>query len=137
MADAESFSVTARRLKSQSSITVRELAEVCCTSESTVSRYLNGQIVPPKETADRMIQTLRAARVMDDPPLRIESEDVGQVLEKVERMYSERIQDIQTTLDYERKQKRAYFVVMLAVICFFLAVTMFDVLNGSVGWFRH
>lgn len=74
---------------------------------------------------------------MDDPPLRIESEDVGQVLEKVERMYSERIQDIQTTLDYERKQKRAYFVVMLAVICFFLAVTMFDVLNGSVGWFRH
>ena len=137
MEQGESFSAIARRLKSQSDITIRELATACCVSESTLSRYLNGQIVPPKETADRMIQTLRAARVMDDPPLRIESEDVGQVLEKVERMYSERIQDIQTTLDYERKQKRAYFVVMLAVICFFLAVTMFDVLNGSVGWFRH
>ena len=74
---------------------------------------------------------------MDDPPLRIESEDVGQALEKVEGMYLERIQDIQATLEYERKQKRAYFIVMMVVICFFLAVTMFDVLNGSVGWFRH
>nr|WP_322354011.1 hypothetical protein [Paratractidigestivibacter sp.] len=84
-----------------------------------------------------MIQTLRAARVMDDPPLRIESEDVGQALEKVEGMYLDRIQDIQATLEYERKQKRAYFIVMMVVICFFLAVTMFDVLCGDVGWFRH
>lgn len=84
-----------------------------------------------------MIQTLRAARVMDDPPLRIESEDVGQALEKVEGMYLERIQDIQETIDYERKQKRAYFIVMMVVICFFLAVMAFDALNGDVGWFRH
>ena len=95
----ESFSATARRLKSQSDITIRELATACFISESTTSRYLNGQIVPPKETADRMIQTLRAARVMDDPPLRIESEDVGQALKKVEGMYLERIQDIQATLE--------------------------------------
>lgn len=137
MADAESFSVTARRLKSQSSITVRQLAETCCISESTMSRYLNGQIVPPKETADRMIQTLRAARVMDDPPLRIESEDVGQALEKVEGMYSERIRDIQATLEYERKQKRVYFIIMLVVICAFLAIMFVDILDGSIGWFRH
>lgn len=137
MEDAESFSVTARRLKSQSSITVRQLAETCHISESTTSRYLNGQIVPPKETADRMIQTLRAARVMDDPPLRIESEDAGHALERIEKVYLERIQDIQATIAYECRQKRAYFIVMLAIICLFLAVTTMDVLNGNVGWFRH
>lgn len=102
-----------------------------------MSRYLNGQIVPPKETADRMIQTLRAARVMDDPSLRIESEDVGHALERIEKVYLERIQDIQATIAYERRQKRAYFFVMLAIICLFLAVTTVDVLNGNVGWFRH
>lgn len=137
MEQGESFSAVARRLKSQSSITVRQLAEICCTSESTMSRYLNGQIVPPKGTADRMIQTLRAARVMDDPSLRIESEDVGHALERIEKMYLERIQYIQATLAYERRQKRAYFIVILAIICLFLAVMAFDVLNGSVGWFRH
>lgn len=137
MEQGESFSAVARRLKSQSSITVRQLAEICCTSESTMSRYLNGQIVPPKETADRMIQTLRAARVMDDPSLRIESEDVGHALERIEKVYLERIQDIQATIAYERRQKRAYFFVMLAIICLFLAVTTVDVLNGNVGWFRH
>ena len=137
MADAESFSAIARRLKSQSDITVRELAEACFISESTTSRYLNGQIVPPKETAGRMIQTLRAARVVDDPPDRAESGDAEHALARVEKMYLERIRDIQTTLDYERKQKRTYYIVMLAVICVFLAVTIFDVLNGSVGWFRH
>lgn len=137
MADAESFSAIARRLKSQSDITVRQLAEACFISESTTSRYLNGQIVPPKETADRMIQTLRAARVVDDPPDRAESGDAEHALERVEKMYLERIRDIQTTLDYERKQKRTYYIVMLAVICVFLAVTMFDVLCGDVGWFRH
>lgn len=137
MEQGESFSAVARRLKSQSSITVRELAEICCTSESTMSRYLNGQIVPTKGTADRMIQPLRAARVMDDPPLRIESEDAGHALERIEKMYLERIQYIQATIAYERRQNRAYFFVMLAIICLFLAVMAFDVLNGSVGWFQH
>lgn len=137
MEQGESFSATARRLKSQSDITIRALAEACCVSESTLSRYLNGQIVPPKETADRMIQTLRAARVMDDPSLRIESEDAGHALERIEKVYLERIQDIQATIAYECRQKRAYFIVMLAIICLFLAVTTVDVLNGNVGWFRH
>lgn len=131
------FCAVARRLKSQSDITIRELADICYTSESTMSRYLSGRVVPPPDVAQRVIQALRSARYEDDPDTDGSSDDARLFFARLESVYEQRISGIRAAIEYERRQKRAYHAVMMIVLCLIVGVMTLDVLIGTIGWFRH
>ena len=131
------FCAVARRLKSQSDITIRELAETCYTSESTMSRYLSGRVVPPPDVAQRVIQALRSARYEDGPDTDGSSDDARLFFARLESVYEQRISGIRAAIEYERRQKRAYHAVMMIVLCLIVGVMTLDVLISTIGWFRH
>ena len=104
-----------------------------------MSRYLSGEIDPPSSVADKAIAHLetaaRATECVDDA--KEEDAEMGALLDKIEAMYLERIKELLEHLAYERRQKRTYFIVMLAAISFIIILMLVDILNGNVGWFRH
>lgn len=139
MEQDEPFQLKAKRIKARCNVSVTELAEACGVSKSSMSRYLSGEVDPPSSVADKAIAHLetavRATACVDDA--KEEDAEMGALLDKIEAMYLERIKELLTHLDYERRQKRTYFIVMLAAISFIIILMLVDILNGNVGWFRH
>ncbi len=139
MEQDEPFQLKAKRIKARCNVSVTELAEACGVSKSSMSRYLSGEVDPPSSVADKAIAHLETARrataCFDDA--KEEDAEMGALLDKIEAMYLERIKELLAHLDYERRQKRTYFIVMLAAISFIIILMLVDILNGNVGWFRH
>ena len=139
MEQDEPFQLKAKRIKARCNVSVTELAEACGVSKSSMSRYLSGEVDPPSSVADKAIAHLETARrvaaCFDDA--KEEDAEMGALLDKIESMYLERIKELLAHLDYERRQKRTYFIVMLAAISFIIILMLVDILNGNVGWFRH
>ena len=139
MEQDEPFQLKAKHMKDRCKMSVTELAAACGVSKSSMSRYLSGEVDPPSSIADKAIAHLetatRATECFDDA--KEEDAEMGALLDKVESLYLERIKELLEHLAYERRQKRAYFIVMLAAISFIIIVMLVDILNGNVGWFRH
>lgn len=139
MEQDEPFQLKAKRMRDRCRMSVTELATACHVSKSSMSRYLSGEIDPPSSIADKAIAHLetavRATECVDDA--KEEDAEMGALLDKIEAMYLERIKELLEHLAYERRQKRTYFIVMLAAISFIIILMLVDILNGNVGWFRH
>ena len=60
------FAKAAKELKEETRVTLREIAATCNSSESMVSRYINGQSEPPPDIADAIMQMLRSEKAAQD-----------------------------------------------------------------------
>lgn len=52
------FSERAKPLKEKSGLTLNEIASSCNISESMVSRYINGSVIPPEDVARKILEIL-------------------------------------------------------------------------------
>ena len=119
------FSERAKPLKDKSSMTLAEIAEECNISESMVSRYINGKIVPPADIAEKMLELLGGAA----PERKQESDDMGIVIDRISAMYENQIKVLQ-----REKYVLAGLVIVLFIVILYLCI---DALHGNWGFFQY
>ena len=132
------FSERAKPLKDKSKLTLSEIAVACNISESMVSRYINGQIVPPEDIARKILEFL------GDSTQEKENEDMQAALMMIKEVYESRIADLHTSIldlkdqiHIEKKEKWLFFTLLVIVVIFVFALFYVDLTNGNIGWFRH
>ena len=119
------FSERAKPLKDKSSMTLAEIAEECNISESMVSRYINGKIVPPADIAEKMLELLGGAA----PERKQESDDMGIVIDRISAMYENQIKVL---------QREKYFLAGLVIVLFIVILYLcIDALHGNWGFFQY
>ena len=119
------FSERAKPLKDKSSMTLAEIAEECNISESMVSRYINGKIVPPADIAEKMLELLGGAA----PERKQESDDMGIVIDRISAMYESQIKVL---------QREKYFLAGLVIVLFIVILYLcIDALHGNWGFFQY
>lgn len=119
------FSERAKPLKDKSSLTLAEIAEECNISESMVSRYINGKIVPPADIAEKMLELLGGAA----PEQKQESDDMGVVIDRISAMYENQIKVLQ-----REKYVLAGLVIVLFIVILYICI---DALHGNWGFFQY
>lgn len=142
-----SFHEKAQQLKKQSEMTQKDIAEACNISESTVSRYLNGAVVPPEDVAQSILEALGGGAHPEHTAVaeKIEGEeDVQTALAMIRELYEARILDMQDTIkdlkervDHEKYERWIITIILAVVIAAFFAMIFIDLSNGNIGWFRH
>ena len=119
------FSERAKPLKDKSSMTLAEIAEECNISESMVSRYINGKIVPPADIAEKMLELLGGATQEQKQ----ESDDMGIGIDRISAMYENQIKVL---------QREKYFLAGLVIVLFIVILYLcIDALHGNWGFFQY
>lgn len=133
------FSERAKPLKEKSKLTLSEIAMACNISESMVSRYINGQIVPPEDIARKILELLG-----EKIPEVKKEDDAQDALSVVREVYESRIADLRmniadlkTQIHTEKREKWIFFILFTVVVVFVFCLFYVDLSNGNVGWFRH
>lgn len=134
------FSERAKPLKEKSGLTLNEIASSCNISESMVSRYINGSVIPPEDVARKILEILGEE---NDPNMEGDA-DMQAALAMLREVYEARIEDIfkrvadlKDQVNHEKREKWIFFVLLALVVVFVFALFYVDLSNGSVGWFRH
>ena len=132
------FSARAKPLKEKAKLTLSEIAAACNISESMVSRYINGQNIPPEDIARKMLDLLSAAasehggdgESAETTALRMAYE--ARLADK-----REVIDDLKAQVRTEKREKWFFVALLVVVIVFVFLLLYIDITNGNVGWFRH
>lgn len=123
------FADRAKLLKDKSPLTLAEIAEACSVSESMVSRYINGKIVPPVDIADKILEVLQASVPEAAEDAEERGEDMGLAIDQIKEIYTEQIKVIQ-----REKYILSVVVVILFVVIVYLCI---DALHGNWGFFQY
>lgn len=134
------FSERAKPLKEKSRLTLSDIASACNISESMVSRYINGSVVPPEDIARKILAFLEEGAQSNKEG----GEDMQAALAVVREIYEERIKDLwknvsdlKEQIRHEKREKWIFFALLTLVVIFVFALFYVDLSNGNVGWFRH
>lgn len=134
------FSERAKPLKEKSRLTLSDIASACNISESMVSRYINGSVVPPEDIARKILAFLEEGAQSNKEG----GEDMQAALAVVREIYEERIKDLwknvsdlKEQIRHEKREKWIFFALLTLVVVFVFALFYVDLSNGNVGWFRH
>lgn len=119
------FSERVKPLKDKSSLTLAAIAAECNISESMVSRYINGKVMPPADIAEKMLTLLGEA----GPAPKKEDTNMGEVIDRITAMYEAQIRMLQ-----REKHVLAGMVVILFIVIIYLCV---DALHGNWGFFQY
>lgn len=127
------FAERAKPLKEKRNITLRQIAEACNISESMVSRYLNGLVVPPEDVASNILYFLQDA-VADESPALAQPPDMASVyaslLEGQRAMYEAALADA-------REDKRRWFLIAVILIVFVMFLLGWDITHPNMGYIRY
>lgn len=133
------FSEKAKPLKEKSKLTLSEIAMACNISESMVSRYINGQIIPPEDIARKILELLG-----DTIPEEEKRADMQTALTAIREIYESRISDLRANIvdlkdqiRIEKREKWIFFILLTFVVIFIFFLFYIDLSNGNIGWFRH
>lgn len=134
------FSERAKPLKEKSRLTLSEIASVCNISESMISRYINGSVVPPEDIARKILALLGDPEQTPNAQTQPAQGSPAMVRE----IYEDRIRDLWKTVDdlkdqirHEQKEKWAAFGLLTLVIIFVFVLLYLDLSNGKIGWYRN
>ena len=114
------FANRAKKLKNQSGVTLRQLSEAVNVSESTLSRYLNGSIIPPEDIAHRIMEFLQAeaAESAIEHATQGDMEDMHSALESIKTIYESRITDLWKIIDDLKRSRRVLSIALTVTIIF-------------------
>lgn len=133
------FANRAKKLKNQSGVTLRQLSEAVNVSESTLSRYLNGSIIPPEDIAHRIMEFLQAeaAESAIEHATQGDMEDMHSALESIKTIYESRITDLWKIIDDLKRSRRVLSIALTVTIIFIFVLFTIDLLNPNAGWFQR
>ena len=118
----------------QSEMTLAQIAEVCNTSESSMSRYLNGKVTPPVDIAEKIIAVLGGENVSKG------GQEMQTMIQHVRDIYEKQIANMEA--DHARqvtslqKDKAWLFgaLILLFLLCLYLCA---DGVHGGWGFFQY
>lgn len=126
------FSERAKPLKDKGKITLKQIADACNISESMVSRYLNGVVVPPEDIARNILEVLQLAA--DAEPQAAPLPDLASfymsALESQRAAYESSLSDART-------DKRRWFIVAIILIVFIMFLLGWDITHPDMGYIRY
>lgn len=121
-------------LRKKKGLTNQQIADMCNLSLSTVTKVMSG------ETKDPTLTTLKAITDVLGVTLdylyieEVESNNTKQVsAETFNLMLREKNHEIEKA----HSEKRALFIVIIALIAVLVGMILLDALNGRVGWIRY
>ena len=128
------FSERAKPLKEKSRLTLSDIASACNISESMVSRYINGSVVPPEDIARKILAFLEEGAQSNKEG----GEDMQAALAVVREIYEERIKDLWKSVSdlkeqirHEKREKWIFFALLTLVVVFVFALFYVDLSNGD------
>ena len=134
------FAERAKALKDKSRLTLSEIATACNISESMVSRYINGQNIPPEDTARKILDLLNAAAQVaakHDDDARIDLLAIRTVYEERLDDMRDNIADLKRSLRTEKKEKWIVFSLLSVAVVLIFILFFIDAANGNIGWLRY
>mgnify|MGYP002710949079 FL=1 len=125
-----------QRLKDSSGKTVKEIAEACDLSESTITRYLSGKNAPPVDVAEGILKYLSES-VPDEP----ERSDVPfRMVLILSELYKRQIAELRADHEKDARKAEVRFYVMLGLVVVLTAIIIYlviDASHGGWGFFQH
>lgn len=118
----------------QSELTLAQIAEICNTSESSMSRYLNGKITPPVDIAEKIIAVLGGENVTKG------GQDMQSMIQNIREIYEKQIATMEA--DHARqvaglqRDKAWLFAVMLVMFAVIVYLCL-DGMHGNWGFFQY
>lgn len=134
------FAERAKALKDKSRLTLSEIATACNISESMVSRYINGQNIPPEDTARKILDLLNAAAQVaakSNDDARIDLLAIRTVYEERLDDMRDNIADLKRSLRTEKKEKWIVFALLAVAVVLIFILFFIDAANGDIGWLRY
>lgn len=127
--------------KKAKGITTKQLSDLTNLSENTINNVLSRKTENPSfEVISKMavalgisLNTLAGAKEKQETG----GEDVAGFIATLTDMYEKQNKIYENQIKNERKDKFALFALLAVVLVIVFGVLAFDVLNGSIGWFRH
>lgn len=120
-----------QRLKENSKLTNKALAEASGTTESTVSRILSGESKDPSfDIVYNMITAMKGSveEVLNGTK-KTEDESVN-LINAIREIYEAQIRN-------ERKDKMYLAALVFILVIFILGLFTVDLMHGDIGWFRY
>lgn len=125
-----------QRLKDSSGKTVKEIAEACDLSESTITRYLNGKNAPPVDVAEGILKYLSESVPDESQP-----EGVSfQMVLLISELYKRQIAELRADHEKSARKAEVRFYVMLGMVVVLTAIIIYlviDASHGGWGFFQH
>lgn len=134
-----------KALKEEKKITNAEIEKLSGVPLATVTRIFNGQTPNPSfETISHIAIALGSSldeivglKHPDAPPIASPIEKTLDSYSELLKEKEDRIKELKTEKQYERKQKHKMTIALFCVIGFVLLILAVDILNGNFGYFRH
>ena len=123
-----------RPLWEQSELTLAQIAEICNTSESSMSRYLNGKVVPPVDLAEKIIAVLGGENVTKG------GQEMQTMVQHIREIYEAQIANLEEIHNrHIAELHRDKVCLFTALMVMFVAVVYLciDGLHGGWGLFQY
>lgn len=134
-----------KALKEERKITNVEIARVSNIPLATITRIFNGQTPNPTfETFVHIAIALGASldeiaglKQNETPPIASPIQSTLDSYADLLKEKDDRIKELKSEKEYERKQKHKITIALFCVVGFVLLILAVDILNGNFGYFRH
>ena len=135
------FHVRAMEIKMRTNKKAKHIAVDCGLAESTVSRYLRGESIPPEDVAQRILQYLQENIVEERippqekiPHVQSNPEETKFVVDTIKSVYEARITDLKERIATAHREKNVLFCAFCVAVVVLVYVLM-DAANPSWGAF--
>ena len=118
----------------QSELTLAQIAEICNTSESSMSRYLNGKITPPVDIAEKIIAVLGGENVTKG------GQDMQSMIQNIREIYEKQIATMEADHASQVKglQRDKAWLFGALIVMFLIGLYLCaDGIHGGWGFFQY
>ena len=133
-------------LKTNGGFSWNDISAASGLPEATIRKIFTGETADPRfETVVRLVSAMGGSLEKINAIEKVENMEITEdsqikALKALKEVYEERIKDIkQSSLEHIQSLKRAN-KILIVVVCFlsvlFIGLLVFDLIIGSVGWFR-
>ena len=133
-------------LKTNGDFSWHDISVASGLPEATIRKIFSGETADPRfETVVRLVSAMGGSLEKINAIEKVENVEITEdsqikALKALKEVYEERIKDIkQSSLEHIQSLKRDKKILIVAVCVLsvlFIGVLVFDLLVGSVGWFR-
>lgn len=134
-----------KAIKEEKKLTNVDIANISNIPLATITRIFNGQTPNPtfetfSHIAIAMGASLDEIAGIKQPEARPIDAPIQTTLDSYAELLKEkddRIKELKSEKEYERKQKHKMIIALFCVVGFVLLILTVDILNGNFGYFRH
>lgn len=134
-----------KAIKEQKKLTNAEISNLSNIPLATITHIFNGHTPNPTfETISHIaiamgtsLDEIAGLKQPDAPPIASPIQNTLDSYSELLKEKDDRIKELKSEKEYERKQKHKITIALFCVVGFVLLLLTVDILNGNFGYFRH